>query len=141
MITDFFTSAHHNQQERSTFQEATSKQNKQAHIHFVTFNITTLDNGHRLHELARKLQNNNIHVAAIQGTCWHVTNTWEVGEYNIFHEGKQAGQKHKHTGVMLMIHKTLTQSRTVRTYSITQGRTMAVRISDRINDLTLGCRC
>ena len=137
MITNYFKSVNKYPSTSKPFHEAISQQNKQARINFVSFNILTLDNGHRLQEISRKLKANNIHVAAIQGTCWQVSNAWEVGDYGVFHDGKLLGQQHKHAGVMLLIHKSLTISRTVRTYSVTQGRTIAVRISDRSNDLTL----
>ena len=105
-------------------------------IKILTFNIQTLDNDHRLHEIVRELKHKKVHIAAIQGTCWGITSKWEIDEYTIHQSGKEKGIKQKHAGVMLIIHKSISQGRTEQIYNIQQGRAIAVRISDRHVDIT-----
>ena len=114
----------------------TSKRSKNIPLHIISFNIQTLVSHHRIHEITKTLHQNKVTCLALQGTCWSICNSWEVGHYQIFHSGKKSGMQHKHAGVMLLIHKSLLKNRTCHVHEIDQGRAIAVRLTDRFLDLT-----
>ena len=133
MITDYFH-AHSNAPKQM---QANVIINANTTFSMVTFNIQTMDNVHRLHEIVRRCRQSNLHIVTIQGACWGITNSWVIGQYKVYHFGKQAGNAHKHAGVVIIIHGSLLRNRTVNEYNIEQGRVAAIRIHDRHVDLTI----
>ena len=102
----------------------------------LTFNMQTLENIHRLHETANELKHQKVHIASIQGTCWGITNTWEMDEDAIHQSGKEKGVEHKHAGVLMLILKFISKGGPEQIYNTQQGRAVAVQISDRHVDIT-----
>ena len=133
MITDYFQTF--NLQPKQI--QPNSKFNENTTLRMVTFNIQTMDNIHRMHELVRKCRDSQIHIVTFQGTCWGITNTWTIGQYQVYHFGKQPGSSHKHAGIMTMVHQSLLKDRVVNEYNIDQGRVSALRIHDRHVDITI----
>lgn len=141
-ITDYFTTTPRQTRDNAEQHDYANRQTKRTQdktlkLNILTHNIQTLENSQRIHELDRICSSTEQHIVAVQGTCWDATNCWDCSNYRVYHCGKPKGVQHKHEGVMIMMHLSLTKHKTERIYHVVPGRVLAVRLSDRHTDITV----